>query len=166
MEHFVAGDYLVLQNEVSGLKEMIEAAAVKGLRIVLNPSPFDERLRELDFHKLSWLIVNEIEARQLTGECEQRRVWDKIHTAYPKLNVVMTVGSDGAWCYTSQEEIFPAGLSGKGGRYHCGGGYLYRVFSAGSGCREKFAGMYEAGGCGFGPCRGACGGFRLHSLPG
>ena len=106
IEKFEAGDYLVLQNEVSCLKEMVEMAAEKGLRIVLNPSPFKDSLRSLDFHKLSWLLVNEIEAGQLTGESEPERVWDHIHKAYPKLNVVMTMGSQGAWCFTPAEKLF------------------------------------------------------------
>lgn len=106
IENFEAGDYLVLQNEVSCLKEMIETAAKKGMKIVLNPSPFEENLRELDFHKLSWLLVNEIEAGQLTGESEPERVWDHIHKSYPQLNVVMTMGSQGAWCFTPEEKLF------------------------------------------------------------
>lgn len=106
IENFETGDYLILQNEVSCLGEMVEAAAEKGLRIVLNPSPFEENLRNLDYHKLSWLLVNQIEAGQLTGESEPDKVWDYIHTAYPKLNVVMTMGNQGAWCFTSQEKIF------------------------------------------------------------
>ena len=106
IENFGAGDCLVLQNEVSCLKEMIETAAKKRMKIVLNPSPFEENLRELDFHKLSWLLVNEIEAGQLTGENEPERVWDHIHKAYPKLNVVMTMGNQGAWCFTPEEKLF------------------------------------------------------------
>lgn len=104
--HFEAGDYLVLQNEVSCLKEMVETAAAKGLRIVLNPSPFEESLRGLDYHKISWLLVNQIEAGQLTRESEPDKVWGYIHGAYPKLNVVMTMGNQGAWCFTPQEKIF------------------------------------------------------------
>lgn len=106
IEHFEAGDYLVLQNEVSCLNEMVERAAEKGIKIVLNPSPFEENLRNIDFHKLSWLLVNEIEAGQLTGESEPDKVWDCIHAAYPKLNMVMTMGHQGAWCFTPQERIF------------------------------------------------------------
>lgn len=106
IENFADGDYLVLQNEVNCLEEMIEIAAAKGLRIVLNTSPFDERLRRLDYHKLSWLLINEIEARQLTGADEPKQVWDHIHTAYPKLNVVMTLGRQGAWCFTCREKLF------------------------------------------------------------
>ncbi|MBD5497233.1 MAG: ribokinase [Lachnospiraceae bacterium] len=106
IDNFEAGDYLVLQNEVSCLKEMIETAAEKGLRSVLNLSPFKDSLRSLDFQKISWLLVNEIEAGQLTGESDPERVWDYIHTTFPKMNVVMTMGSQGAWCFTPEEKVF------------------------------------------------------------
>lgn len=106
IENFEAGDYLVLQNEVSCLEEMVEIAAEKELKIVLNPSPFKDSLRSLDFQKLSWLLINKIEARQLTGESEPERVWDYIHTTYPKMNVVMTMGNQGAWCFTPREKVF------------------------------------------------------------
>ena len=113
IENFEAGDYLVLQNEVNCMGEMVEAAAEKGLRIVLNPSPFEENLRNLDYHKLSWLLVNEIEASQLTGESEPDKVWNYIHAEYPKLNVVMTMGNQGAWCFTPQEKIFQPAITVK-----------------------------------------------------
>ena len=41
---FEKGDWLVLQNEVSCLAEMVEEAAKCGMHIVLNPSPFEEQL--------------------------------------------------------------------------------------------------------------------------
>lgn len=110
---FDAGDYLVLQNEVSCLQEMIEAAAARGLRIVLNPSPFEECLRQVDYSKLSWLLVNQVEAQQLTGESEPDKAWKFIHVAYPELNVVLTMGAAGAWCFTPQERIFQPAVQTK-----------------------------------------------------
>lgn len=138
--NFEAGDYLVLQNEVSCLKEMVEAAAEKGLKIVLNPSPFEENLRDLNYHNLSWILVNEIEAEQLTGENEPDKVWDYIHTAYPKLNVVMTMGSQGAWCFTSEEKIFQPAFPVKAVDTTAAGdtftGYFLQGVTAGKSLRE------------------------------
>lgn len=138
--NFEAGDCLVLQNEVSCLKEMVETAAEKGLRIVLNPSPFEENLRALNYHNLSWLLVNEIEAEQLTGESEPDKVWDYIHTAYPKMNVVMTMGSQGAWCFTSEEKIFQPAFPVKAVDTTAAGdtftGYFLQGVTAGKSLRE------------------------------
>ena len=43
LEQFDAGDYLVLQNEISNLPYLMEKAAEKQMKIVLNPSPMDEK---------------------------------------------------------------------------------------------------------------------------
>ena len=64
---FSAGDYLVLQNEVNNLPLIVDRAYERGMKIVLNPSPFNDRLSAVDFGKLSWLFVNEVEAFQISG---------------------------------------------------------------------------------------------------
>ena len=63
-----AGDWLILQNEISRLPLIVELASAKGMHIVLNPSPYNEVLKEVDFSALDWLLVNEIEAEQISVE--------------------------------------------------------------------------------------------------
>ena len=58
-------DLVMLQNELPNTTLMIEAACARGLRTILNPSPFDDRLADAPFEKLYALIVNETEASQL-----------------------------------------------------------------------------------------------------
>ena len=112
LARFAPGDILVLQNEISCLDLLVERAAGMGLRIVLNPSPFEEPLLRLDYSAISWLLVNEVEACQLTGRQEPEAVWEFLHSRYPALCVVLTLGSAGALCFTPEETIrqpiFPA----------------------------------------------------------
>ena len=93
---FGEGDWLVLQNEINGLPRIVEAAHARGMRIALNPSPYEDDLREVDFGKLSWLLVNEIEACQCSGSDQPERAWDVLHGKYPKLSVLITLGSAGS----------------------------------------------------------------------
>lgn len=44
MERFEEGDFLILQNEISEIAYIMEKARQKGMRIVLNPSPMDEKI--------------------------------------------------------------------------------------------------------------------------
>lgn len=44
LSDFTAGDYLLLQNEINQLDYIIDKAYEKEMRIVLNPSPFDDKL--------------------------------------------------------------------------------------------------------------------------
>ena len=93
---FGEGDWLVLQNEVNSLPRIVDVAFARGMRIVLNPSPYEEGLKEVDFGKLSWLLVNEVEACQCSGSDEPERAWDVLHARYPRLSVLITLGSAGS----------------------------------------------------------------------
>ncbi|MBD5495390.1 MAG: ribokinase [Lachnospiraceae bacterium] len=106
LEHFSAEDWLVLQNEVSNLEYMIEKASEKGMKVVLNPSPFEAFLEKLDYNNISWLLINEVEAHQLTGKTEADTVWNALHEKYPKLCLIMTMGVKGSYCFTPQEAIY------------------------------------------------------------
>ena len=96
LAHFGQGDWLVLQNEVNSLPRIVDAAFARGMRIVLNPSPYEEGLKEVDFGKLSWLLVNEVEACQCSGSDEPERAWDVLHARYPGLSVLITLGRAGS----------------------------------------------------------------------
>lgn len=96
---FGKGDYLVLQNEINNLPVIIDKARALGMVIFLNPSPFDDRLDQIDFGQLDWLLVNEIEAEQLTGESTPEAVWHSVHNRYPMLSLLLTMGSQGSFAY-------------------------------------------------------------------
>ena len=96
---FGEGDFLVLQNEINNLPKIIEKARAKGMTIFLNPSPCDNRLDQVDFGQLDWLLVNEIEAEQLTGESTPAAVWQNVHRRYPNLSLLLTRGSQGSFAF-------------------------------------------------------------------
>lgn len=104
LSQFGAGDWLVLQNEVNNLPRIVDAAHARGMRIVLNPSPYDDGLKAVDFGKLSWLLVNEVEACQCSGSDEPERAWDVLHARHPGLSVLITLGGAGSIAYNVTEE--------------------------------------------------------------
>ena len=94
------GSYLVIQNEISNLRYIINAAKEKRMRIVFNPAPFDETVRELPLDEIDILIVNEIEAAGLAGmnpSAEYGDILKKLSEDYPKAQIIMTAGSNGAY---------------------------------------------------------------------
>lgn len=103
--HFEKGDWLVLQNEVSCLKEMVDEAKMQGMRIVLNPSPFEDALLELDLAAIDWLFINEVEGQQMTGSAEAEEILTILRRRYPEMNVVLTLGKQGAVCDTPEERV-------------------------------------------------------------
>ena len=104
LAHFGPGDWLVLQNEVNNLPLIVDLASARGMRIVLNPSPYDDGLKAVDFGKLSWLLVNEVEACQCSGSDEPERAWDVLHARYPGLSVLITLGGAGSIAYSVTAE--------------------------------------------------------------
>ncbi len=99
---FAPGDWLLLQNEVNLVDRMVDRAAEKGMIIALNPSPFDGKLAAVDFGKLHWLLMNEIEAEQLTGEKDPEASWAALHKRYPRLSVLITLGVKGSMAWRVQ----------------------------------------------------------------
>lgn len=96
LANFDEGDILVLQNEISNLDYIIKKGAEKKMKIVFNPSPFEEKLRNIDLNKISVLILNEIEASAFTGKEEPNAICDYFVTHYENMAVVLTLGSKGA----------------------------------------------------------------------
>ena len=103
---FEPGDFLVLQNEINRLPEIIDQGYVRGMKIVLNPSPFEEGLRNLDYGKISWLLINEVEAQQITGESEPEQIHAWFRAQIPTLQVVLTLGEKGAYCFAGEETVY------------------------------------------------------------
>ena len=117
IEHTLAafgeGDWLLLQNEINNLPLIVEKAAECGLRIALNPSPYNEKLNAVDFGKLNWLLVNEVEAEQISGSRDPEEVWRLLHKKYPKLNLLVTLGGEGSAAFTETEAVYQSASSVK-----------------------------------------------------
>lgn len=98
LDGFDEGDFLLLQNEINKIPEIMEAAWDKGMIIAFNPSPANEKIGLCDLNKVTWLFLNETEGEQLTGEKEPERVLSRLRQEYPKMNVVLTLGEQGGMC--------------------------------------------------------------------
>ena len=93
---FGRGDILVLQNEVNLLDYIIDRAWEKGMRIILNPSPFDDHLVKCDLQKISILLLNEVEGAQLCGKTDPEAILEYLRKEYPEVKAVLTLGSRGS----------------------------------------------------------------------
>lgn len=102
---FAPGDYLVLQNETSCLPDMVAAGAARGLNVVLNPSPFDDSLRALDYRLIRWIFINEVEGFQMTGKRDPAEILAALRAQHPALCVVLTLGSAGSICCTPEQTV-------------------------------------------------------------
>lgn len=95
LDSFDKDDWILLQNEVNHLNYIIDQAFEKGLKIALNPSPFNQSIHECDLSKVSLFLLNEIEGEQLTGKSDKNEILDMIEERYPKAEIILTLGSEG-----------------------------------------------------------------------
>ena len=97
LSHFAAGDWVLLQNEIAHVDEIIVRAKQRGLTVALNPSPASANIRLWRLELVDLLILNEVEGKDLTGESEPVDIISSIHVRYSKrCKILLTLGAQGA----------------------------------------------------------------------
>ena len=98
------GDWLLLQNEINDLPDVLAAAKRRGCAVAFNVAPVDGREADYDLSGVKLLIVNEIEAAALaaTGATNALARTGKPEAAahalrerYPQAELVLTLGAAG-----------------------------------------------------------------------
>ena len=106
LSHFSAGDWLILQNEISGIEEIARTAARMGMRIVWNPSPVrPNMLSAIPQSSLHMLILNEVEAESICNEVDPDHQLSALRKIFPTTEIVLTVGSRGSFVSTREMDI-------------------------------------------------------------
>jgi len=95
LSNFSAGDIILLQNEISNLEYIIKKAHEKKMVVILNPSPFDDTIKNLDYNMLSYIIINEIELKDIAGKTDIESGIELLKKKYPDLKIMLTLGSKG-----------------------------------------------------------------------
>ncbi len=106
---FSAGDFLILQNEINNLGYIMEQAHKKGLVIVLNPSPMNEKILALPLEFVDYFMLNEVEAADICGEESKDNLLGNLSRKYPKAKIVLTLGKQGVQ-YKDGEQILSHGI--------------------------------------------------------
>jgi ribokinase len=100
LEAFEPGDILLFQNEIVHTRELVEAARNRGLKICLNPSPYNEKIEALPLELVDVFFVNEIEGSALAGvpaDTPYAAVVDAMTKRFPNGEILLTAGKDGAY---------------------------------------------------------------------
>ena len=108
LSHFSVGDYLVLQNEINQLPYIMEKAHEKGMVIVLNPSPMNEKILALPLEYVNIFMLNEVEAGQILNcdsEEKHGQLAEKLLEKFPGATVVLTLGGKGSICIDGNSQL-------------------------------------------------------------
>ena len=102
---FVPGDYVLLQNEISSIDHILRSAHQRGLRVIINPSPITQGLLHAPLHLADWLILNETEGHELSGETQADAILDKLIKRFPGCRFVLTLGEAGSIYADSSKRV-------------------------------------------------------------
>lgn len=98
LENFQAGDYLVLQNEISQIPYLMERGHERGMKLVLNPSPMERAVLDYPLEYVDIFMLNRLEGEELLGrECPgEKELLEKLGEKYPAAEIVLTLGEKGS----------------------------------------------------------------------
>ena len=107
---FEPGDIMILQNETSCVEYAIEAAAKRGLKVALNPSPMTPELAASPAMKyVTWFILNELEGAAIAGKEKGADICAELLAKFPGCKVMLTLGKDGC-VYSDGEQTIRHGI--------------------------------------------------------
>lgn len=102
---FGEGDWLFLQNEISEIPYIVEKAHERGMRIVLNPSPMNEKILRINLNYIDCFILNEVEAHALVQkDVDKAALLNQLKERFPHAEIVLTLGEKGS-VYAGAEGI-------------------------------------------------------------
>ena len=109
------GDIALFQNEISNVAYGITKAKSSGAKVAFNPSPFNEKISEVDLHDVDYLIVNEGEGREIVGGklSSPEEILVAIRKNYPWIKAVLTLGEKGCYYIDGEEKYFQDAFSVK-----------------------------------------------------
>lgn len=97
LQGFESGDWLVIQNEINENPYIVECAHKKGMKVVLNPSPMNEKIFDINLKYVDCFILNEGEAKVLAGnDLQGEELLDELKKKFPHTTIVLTLGERGS----------------------------------------------------------------------
>lgn len=105
--NFSDGDIFLAQNETSCVDYAIIAAHNRGMKVAFNPSPITPQLLQYPLQFVDTFILNEIEGAALSGYGgDNKSVLEALSKKFPKAEIILTVGADGAYYEKNGATIF------------------------------------------------------------
>lgn len=99
LSKFDKNDWLLIQNEISNLDYLIQAASKKGMKIFLNPSPITEELLSHPLELIDTFILNEVEGSRLTSATDVETILEGLTLRFPDADFILTLGEKGSLYY-------------------------------------------------------------------
>ncbi|MFQ3199189.1 MAG: ribokinase [Paraglaciecola sp.] len=89
-------DWVLTQNETNAVDEILKQAKAKGLKVAFNPAPMTDSVKTLPHQYIDLLIVNEVEAQEISSCNKLEQMEDYFRQDWPATEVIITLGKAGA----------------------------------------------------------------------
>lgn len=98
------GDYLLLQNEIMGIGDILRRSGGHDLKVVLNPAPMTTDVFLYPLEYVDILILNQVEATEITGRETPDTILKALREKCPGTTIVFTMGEKGV-LYSNGETV-------------------------------------------------------------
>jgi ribokinase len=95
LDKVTSADWVLTQNETSSIDQVLIQAKEKGLRVAFNPAPMTESVKHLPHECIDLLIVNEVEAEEISGRQDLDKIEEYFRQDWPHAEVLITLGKAG-----------------------------------------------------------------------
>lgn len=106
LQDFEEDDTIILQNEISNINYILERAHQKGMKIILNLAPYTNEICSYLISNVSYLILNESEAKGLSKCSTVKEAMKKLEEEYQETRFVITLGADGSYFFGKGKTIY------------------------------------------------------------
>jgi len=98
-------DWVLTQNETSAIDQVLIQAKEKGLKVAFNPAPMTESVKHLPHDCIDLLIVNEVEAQEISGRHDLDKMEAYFRQDWPQTEVLITLGKAGVRMLKTERTI-------------------------------------------------------------
>lgn len=97
---------VLMQNETSNIIHVAEKCRELLIPLAFNPSPVsNDLLASFPFETVDYLIINETEGKAISGKENPEEIINTLLSKYPKMKVILTLGSEGALYADSTQRV-------------------------------------------------------------
>jgi len=109
LDETLAGDLVLLQNEINNVPYIMEQAAVRKLPVYFNPAPMTAEVFDYPLKSISAFIINQSEGESLTGQQDADKIMHAMERRFPEALAILTMGSKGCMYHKGKEKGSIAG---------------------------------------------------------
>ena len=95
-EHISEGEFVLMQNEINGIPQIIEQGNKVKCQVVFNPAPMSTEVMNYPLQKVDYFILNQSEAEAMTGNDDPDGMLRQLQRQFPHSKTVLTLGPRGA----------------------------------------------------------------------